>query len=397
MPFDVVVVGAGPVGLCFVRSLSGSGLRIALVESQNEDSLLAPPDDGREIAITHGSRQQLIALGLWARLHKDEIGVLRDARVLNGHDREGLMFRHDEAGVAELGWLVPNHAIRRTAYAVVAGLPDVQRITGVGVASVRNDDDGADVILDNGEVLRTALVVAADSRFSRLRRAAGIAASMHDFGKTMLVCRMQHEQPHEQTAWEWFGFGQTLALLPLHDAHTSSVVVTLPPPQMDALMRLDDAALGIEMAGRFEQRLGAMTVRGFRQTYPLIGVYARHFVAERLALIGDAAVGMHPVTAHGFNFGLLGQATLARLLLAAIAEGQPICASSLLQRYEREHRRATYPLYLATQLLAHLYTDDRLPARALRRLGLRVGAGLGPFKRRVMAGLTRVDGDMPGR
>lgn len=388
MSFDIVIIGAGPAGLCFARSLAGSGLRIALVERQPEAALVAPADDGREIAITHHSQRLMRELGLWARLHDNEIGTLRDAMVIDGDDHDGLMFRHDETGKSQLGWLLSNHAIRRAAYAEVMEQPESERITGVQVTAVRTASDGAQVELNTGDILHTQLVVAADSRFSETRRAMGIPASMHDFGKTMLVLRMQHDVAHDQVAWEWFGVGQTLALLPLHDPHTSSVVLTLPPQEMQALLALDDAALETAMASRFQQRLGAMRIAGPRCSYPLVGVYAKRFVAERFALIGDAAVGMHPVTAHGFNFGLLGQATLARELRAAVAAGQPIHSRELLRRYERKHRLATHPLYLATQMLAGLYTDDRRPAQVVRKLALRVGARLRPFQMAVMAGLT---------
>lgn len=395
MSFDIVVIGAGPAGLCFARSLAGSGLRIALVERQEEAALIAPADDGREIAITHHSQRLLRELGLWARLREEEIGTLRDAMVLDGDERDGLMFRHDEAGREQLGWLLSNHAIRRAAYEEVMTLAEVERITGARVGAVRTDAGGAEVGLDNGDTLRAQLVVAADSRFSDTRRAMGIGAEMRDFGKTMLVLRMRHEVPHEQVAWEWFGLGQTLALLPLHDAHTSSVVLTLAPPAMRELLALDDAALEAAMAERFGQRLGTMAVAGPRCAYPLVGVYAKRFVAERFALVGDAAVGMHPVTAHGFNFGLLGQDLLARELRAARAASQSIAAPALLARYERRLRLATRPLYLATNALAGLYTDDRRPARVLRKLALGAGARLGPFRRLVMSGLTAEHGGVP--
>ncbi|EIL94304.1 5-demethoxyubiquinol-8 5-hydroxylase UbiM [Rhodanobacter spathiphylli] len=395
MSCDIVIIGAGPAGLCFARALKGSGLRIALVERQPEAGLIAPPDDGREIAITHHSQRLLRELGLWTRLREEEIGTLRDAMVLDGDDREGLMFRHDEAGKPQLGWLLSNHAIRRAAYAGVMELPEVERITGVQVSAVRTGRDGAEVELADGQTLHAQLVVAADSRFSDTRRAMGIGADMHDFGKTMLVLRMHHEAPHEQVAWEWFGHGQTLALLPLHDPHTSSVVLTLSPPAMREMLALDDTALEQAMAERFDQRLGAMRVAGPRCAYPLVGVYAQRFVAERFALIGDAAVGMHPVTAHGFNFGLLGQDTLAGEMRAAMAAGRPFWEASVLQRYERRHRLATRPLYLATRMLAGLYTDDRRPARVLRKLALGAGARLGPFKRLVMSGLTAESAGVP--
>ena len=398
MAFDIVVVGAGPAGLCFTRSLAGSGLRIALVERQDEAALAAPADDGREIAITHRSRQLLQSLGLWDRIDGEHIGTLREALVLDGKARDGLIFSPALAGAQQLGWLLSNHAIRRAAFAEVAALPDVQLHAGVKVASVRAAADGAVVTLDGGEALQAGLVVAADSRFSETRRAAGIGASLHDFGKTMLVLRMRHEAAHAQTAWEWFGEVQTLALLPLHDPHVSSVVLTLPPRQMQPLLARDDAALGADMARRFLHRLGAMEVAGPRRAYPLVGVYAHRFVAERVALLGDAAVGMHPVTAHGFNFGLLGQDALARGLRGALDGNTPIWSPSMLRRYERGHRAATLPLYLATQLLAGLYTDDRLPARALRKLALGAGARLPPFRRMVVNGLVAAnDGERRGR
>ncbi len=393
MSFDVVVVGAGPAGLCFARSLAGSGLRIALVERQEEALLADPADDGREIAVTHRSRQLLQRLGIWDRIDAHDIGTLREALVLDGASRDGLIFSPALAGAQQLGWLLSNHAIRRAAFAEVAALPDVRLFAGARVASVRMEAAGAVVSLDGGETLRAQLVVAADSRFSETRRAAGIGANMHDFGKTMLVLRMRHEAAHAQTAWEWFAAGQTLALLPLHDPHTSSVVLTLPPRRMQALLAQDDAALGLDMARRFMHRLGAMEVAGPRCAYPLVGVYAHRFAAERFALVGDAAVGMHPVTAHGFNFGLLGQDVLASGLRSALARGAPIWSPALLQRYERRHRAATLPLYVATRLLAGLYTDDRLPARVLRKLALGAGAHLPPLRRMVVEGLTAANDD----
>jgi len=395
MSFDIVIIGAGPVGLCFARSLAGSGLRMALVERQPESALAEPADDGREIAITHHSRRLMQELGLWAHLREDEIGTLCDAMVLDGNHHGRLMFRHDEAGASQLGWLLPNHAIRRAAYAEVMKLPETERITGTQVKTLRATSDGVEVELDTSEILHAHLVVAADSRFSDTRRMMGIAADMHDFGKTMLVLRMRHEVPHEQVAWEWFGQGQTLALLPQHDPLTSSVVLTLQPQAMQALLALDDAALETDIARRFQHRLGGMRIAGPRCAYPLVGVYARHFVAGRFALIGDAAVGMHPVTAHGFNFGLLGQSTLARELLEAVAAGQSISSPGCLRRYERKHRLATRPLYLATQMLAGLYTDDRPPARILRKLALGAGARLKPFRKIVLAGLTAEPSDLP--
>lgn len=388
MSFDIVIIGAGPAGLCFARALAGSGLRIALVERQDETRLAAPADDGREIAITHHSQRLMEELGLWGELRAEEIGTLRNAKVLDGSAQRGLLFDPAEAGAGQLGWMVGNHAIRRAAYAQASALAEVTVLAETRVTAVHTDAHGARVELSTGETLDARLVVAADSRFSETRRAMGIGASTRDFGKTMLVLRMRHDVAHEQTAWEWFAHGQTLALLPLHDAHTSSAVLTLPPAAMREMLALDDAALGAAMSARFQHRLGAMEVAGPRCAYPLVGVYARRFIGERFALIGDAAVGMHPVTAHGFNFGLLGAHTLATALHRATRRGGDIASPFLLRGYEHRHRIATRPLYLATNLLAGLYADDRGPARVVRKLALGAGAHVKPFRRIVLAGLT---------
>jgi ubiquinone biosynthesis UbiH/UbiF/VisC/COQ6 family hydroxylase len=257
----------------------------------------------------------------------------------------------------------------------------------VKVGAIRHREREVELELVDGEVLRTRLLVAADSRFSETRRQLGIGARLKDFGKTMLVCRMDHEKPHRQTAWEWFGYGQTLALLPLN-GNQSSVVLTLPPREIERLRGLDEEVFAREMEQRFDRRLGAMRLASERHAYPLIGTYAERLVGPRCALIGDAAVGMHPVTAHGFNFGLGSVQRLAEAVLAAYVRREDIGAPAVLSRYERLHRLATWPLYQATNLLVNVYTDDRLPVRLLRGAGLRVAQGLLPLKRGVARHLT---------
>jgi len=384
---DIAIIGAGPVGLCLARALAGSGLSITLLEKQLLPALQTPAFDGREIALTHASHAQLRALGIWPRIAPGEISPLRDARVLNGPSLFALTITSRDGNAPQLGWLVPNHLIRKAAFEAVAECAHVELRSGVGVESIAPLDAGQRLSLDNGEQISARLVVAADSRFSQTRRMLGIGTRMRDFGHTMLVCRVRHERPHEHAAWEWFGHGQTLALLPLN-GERASVVLTLPPQEMERVLALDDAALARDFERRFDGRLGAMEVIGSRHTYPLMGVYADRFVAHRYALLGDAAVGMHPMTAHGFNFGLLGQARLAREIMTALRRNQDIAAPDVLARYQRGHRLATWPLYQATLLIAGLYTDNRAPARLARDAILRVAQCVAPFRQMIAAQLT---------
>lgn len=387
MDFDVVIIGAGPAGLCFARSLAGQGLRIAVLERQGKEALVTPAFDGREIALTQHSAKLMRELGLWERIDAGAISPLRDAKVLNGSSLFALQIDHRDGGCNALGYLVSNHRIRKAAYEAVADSPDVTLMTDVQVKSVSTNAKGANITLGNGETIQAQLLVAADNRFSETRRMMGIAANMHDFGRTMLVCVMTHDVPHQHVAWEWFDYGQTLALLPMN-GQQSSVVITLPPEEMAQLMAMDDPAFSQNMQVRFKHRLGNMRLISTRHAYPLVTVYPKRFVAQRFALIGDAAVGMHPVTAHGFNFGLEGIAVLSHEILQAHRVTQSIASDVLLARYEQTHRHATRPLFMATHAIAKLYGDDRLPIRLLRNAVLQLSSHLPPLKRAVARTLT---------
>jgi ubiquinone biosynthesis UbiH/UbiF/VisC/COQ6 family hydroxylase len=380
MQFDVAIVGGGPVGLAFAGSLSGTGLSVAVVEPQPEAALAAPAFDGREIALTHRSQDIMRELGAWERIPEGVPSALREARVLNGGSPYALRFDTSGRQAAELGQLVPNHIIRQTLFQALSAHPGQTKLfTGCKAVGLETDVDGARLTLSGGEVLQAKLVIAADSRFSTLRRMAGIGDERLDFGKAMLVARLRHALPHDHIATEWFDYGQTMAMLPLN-GEVSSVVLTLPPAEIARMREMDGVAFSEEITRRYHSRLGPMELISTRHAYPLVAVYARRFAGRRLALLGDAAVGMHPVTAHGFNFGLHGQDILASRIRAALAEGRDFAAGPVLRGYEAEHRQGTRGLYLATNATALLYTSDQLPARLLRGAALRLGNHLRPVR-----------------
>jgi len=385
--YDIVIVGAGPAGLSFARSLANSGLRIAIIEKQSAEQLAAPEFDGRDIALTHQSVRILKELGIWARFDPDERPEIREARVLDGASPYALKFdvRHDS--VAALGYLVSNHVIRRALYEEVRTFENVEILSGLTVTSVSTNDGSATVTLCNLQELESRLVVAADSRFSETRRMVGIAASMFDFGRVCIVCRMHHQQPHDQIAFECFHYGRTLAVLPL-TGNCSSIVVTAPMHQRDSIMAMDREIFSRDIQDRFDSRYGEMTLAGERFAYPLVGVHAKTFYTTRFALIGDAAVGMHPVTAHGFNLGLSGQDILAREVLKAVAEGRDIGERSLLARYSRKHMLTTRPMFHGTNEIVKFFTDDRLPAKLARKVTLRLANRIAPIKRAIRHKLT---------
>lgn len=389
MNYDVIIVGAGPAGLSFARSLANTGLQIALIEKQTEQQLAAPEFDGRDIALTHLSVKILKELGIWARFQADERPPIKEARVLDGTSPYCLSFDGKKDSIDALGFIVSNHVIRRVLFDEVQTFDNLEILTDLAVTSVATNDSEATVVLSDGQTMQARLVVAADSRFSETRRMLGISASMHDFGRVCVVSRMQHEKPHDGIAFECFHYGRTLAVLPL-TSHRSSIVVTAPMDQRASLMETDDAQFNSDIQERFENRYGDMQLISKRFAYPLVGVHASKFCAKRFALIGDAAVGMHPVTAHGYNLGLSGQEILAKEIINAVAQQNDIGATTLLRRYERKHMRATRPMYHGTNEIVKFFTDDRAPAKLARSIALRIANRMPPIKRVIQNKLTEI-------
>lgn len=380
LEYDIAVIGAGPVGLAFAQALRGSGLHVGLFERAPEAAIANPAFDGREIALTHHSQKLMRDYGAGAALADG--APLREARVLDGGSPFALRFNAEGDKAGALGLLVPNHRIRQELFNAVRADASAELHTGAEVTALSTDPREGRMTLADGREVRARLIVAADTRFSENRRRMGIGARMLDFGSSMMVARVAHEKPHQAIATEWFGHGQTVAMLPLA-GDVSSFVLTLPTPRITRLMEATPEEFAADATRRTQSRWGAMELVATRHAYPLVAAYAHRFVGRRFALLGDAAVGMHPVTAHGFNFGLAGAERLASEIRAA----RDVADTAALLRFESRHRRGTFPLFTATNTIAKLYTDDRAPARLLRGAAMRLGAVLKPVRQAVAAQL----------
>lgn len=386
MNTNVTIIGAGPTGLCLAYVLAQAGLRVCILEKQPLEKLKNPDFDGREIALTHESRRLLEHWGIWDRLPEEDISLLRHAKVLDGSLTQGMFIDANLGGQPQLGWFVPNYLIRKAAYQQISTHPNITLLTETEVIASTTDSTEARVSLADGRQIHSDLLVAADSRFSQTRRAMGIPAPMIDYGKSMMVFRVEHTVDHDHIAWEWFGYGQTRALLPLN-GNRASVVLTLADHEMRQLNALDDEAFNQNITARYQHRLGDMRRISKRNTYPLVGTYAARFHDQRFALIGDAAVGMHPVTAHGFNLGVLSVKHLSNRVLTAFSRGQDYGAPHVLRSYTRDHRLSSLPLFTATNFIVSLFTNDR--ARLPRQALLKAANIMTPFKRVIANRLTK--------
>ncbi|MCK9514781.1 MAG: 5-demethoxyubiquinol-8 5-hydroxylase UbiM [Ottowia sp.] len=381
----VLIVGAGPAGLCLALALARQGTQVALLERQAEDLLGSPAGDGREVALTHASMRFLREIGVWAHIPSADVVPLRQARILDRHD-PGFEVSARPFDRDQLGTLVSNHLIRAAAWRAASEHPHIHIHTGSSVERVMTSPSTAHVQLAGGKTLDAALLVAADGRHSQTRRAMGIATYMHDFGRSMLLCRMTHEQPGDGTAWQWFGRDMTRAILPVSE-HVSSVILTMPEAAMQPLLDLSQTDFAQAVARHLEYRFGAMELTGERHSYPMVGTWARRFVGTRFALVGDAAIGMHPVTAHGFNTGLASAERLAWAAAFGQRRWQDVGHPRALARYERQHRLGSAAMFAGTQLVARLFENDSLLARPLRQGIMRAGRDLPVLQRALAAGL----------
>ena len=388
---DVVVIGGGAAGLSFGCSLADTKLNVLILERQSLKDIRSPQYDGRDFAITHHSKKVMQELGLWERIDSSEIAPLEAAKVVDGASDYTLAFDTHGRAVNELGYLISNHTIRQAIYDQVVEANNVEVQAECEVTGLSTDDQGALVTLASGEQIEAEMVVSADNRFSSTRRMMGISAEMFDFGRTAIVFRANHQRPHQQTAWECFRYGRTLALLPLN-GDRASVVITVPTSQADRYLNMEPALFNATIAEGLGGQFGEMELVGQRYAYPLVAVHANRLHSTRFVLLGDAAVGMHPVTAHGYNLGLRGQASLAKRMKQAIANGEPFYAEPVLQHYDHRQQLASRPIFHGTNAIVRLFTNETLPAKLLRKAALRFGNHFPPVQWGIIHKLTEVGG-----
>ena len=379
LKFDIVIIGAGPVGIAFACGFANTKIKVAIVDKLPNAAISNPKIDGREIALTHQSIEILKKIGVWQHFPKKLISVIKESIILDVNSRYFLNFNHQEIQKENLGYLIPNYLIKKKIYKRLKKLSNVTLIDKTECVSINTDEKNSLIALSDGTKIKTNLVVAADSRFSKIRSKMGISAFVRDFNKDMIVCRMEHEKPHKNIAYEFFRYDQPQALLP-YIKNQSGIITTVSRDLSSALMTMNKKNFNKEMEKKFDNLFGKMKLIGKRYTYPMITTYTKQFVTDRFAVIGDAAVGMHPVTAHGFNLNLKGIDILIDEVKAATENGADIGSTSILKNYQTKLHFAAGPIYLATNSIVNLYTSNFLPAKLTRQFVLRFVNTIKPAK-----------------
>ena len=384
MIFDIVVIGAGPTGIAFACGFADSNIKIAVIDKLPREVIANPKVDGREIALTHHSVKVLKKLNVWNYISNKSISVIKEARIMDGNSTYFLNFNHKEIQKENLGYLIANNVIRKTLYKKLRNLSNITLISKAECISINVNKQYASIVLSNGKKIKTSLIVAADSRFSKMRSKMGISAFIRNFDKDMIVCRMEHEKPHKNIAYEFFRYNQTQASLPCFK-NQSSIITTTTKDLSSNLMKMNKKEFNKEMEGNFNNFFGKMKMIGKRYSYPMVTTYTKKFVSHRFAVIGDAAVSMHPVTAHGFNLSLKGLEILINEIKSAIKRKTDIGLIAVLKNYQSKLHRVAAPLYLTTNSIVNLYTSTILPAILTRQFMLRLANTVKPIKQTFLS------------
>lgn len=405
---DLLVMGGGMAGLSFAIAVAGAGLNVTVLEQSNPDELLEDPHDGRSSAIALGPAEIWKTTGVWDAV-KADAQPIEDIRVSDGPSRLFLHYDNDALGMTgpdgrppALGYIIQNQAIRRALFTVEKGVDRVNLVANArlnGPEDITQDKGRVTVSLQDGRKFSAPLLVAADGRGSMARKAAGIPLSGWSYKQSGIVCTVHHEKPHLATAHERFLPSGPFALLPMvagpDHPHRSSLVWTEKDSLVPAMMALDDDAFSRELERRFGDWLGWLRPMGKRFAYPLTLQHAHRYASGRIVLLGDAAHGIHPISGQGLNLGLRDVAALAEILVDGARLGQDLASPALMERYERWRRFDNLVMIGVTDSLNRLFSNDVLPIKLTRDIGLAAVDRMPPLKRLFMRHAMGVTGDLP--
>ncbi|NCO86943.1 MAG: UbiH/UbiF/VisC/COQ6 family ubiquinone biosynthesis hydroxylase [Rhodobacterales bacterium] len=396
--FDIIITGGGLNGPTLALALAQSGLRVCVIDALPRDTRADPGFDGRSYALALASVRMLRAIGIWPAVAGDA-QPMNEIKVSDGRAGEGaspwwLHFDHAEIEEGPMGHMVEDRHLRRALLDAMEAMDGVTHLPGESVVAQTADAQGVTVTLASGRLLSGALLVGADGRQSSTAARAGITRTGWGYGQTAIVCAVAHALPHHGIAHQFFMPHGPLAILPL-TGNRCSIVWSETDSRAAEVMALDDEAFLAALRPAFGSFLGDITLAGARFSYPLGLTLANSLVACRMALVGDAAHGVHPIAGQGLNAGLRDVAALADVLGAARRRGEDIGSAQVLARYQQWRRFDTATLALATDTFNRLFSNDIGPIRALRDLGLGAVNAMPALRRsfiREAAGLT---GDMP--
>ncbi len=392
--FDVIIMGGGLVGLTLGIGLSRHGVTCAVIDPANLETTLAPTFDGRVSSISSASWKLFQAIGIADRLEGKGCPIER-IWVSDGLQPGALDFAPPQDDDTPMGIMFENRETRLALREAALAAEHLTIFQPDRAVRIDRSLDGVTVALESGAQLRGSLLVGAEGRGSPTRENAGITVAKWQYDHVAMVSAITHEVPHANTAYEIFYPGGPFALLPMQPGTRSAVVWTVPHAQAAGMLALGERGWAHEAQKRIGGFLGAIEVAAPRASYPLGYHRAARITDTRLALVGDAAHGIHPIAGQGVNLGFRDVAALIEVIIDGMRLGLEPGDAQLLTRYQRWRSLDTLSVTIAMDGLVRLFdVPGRIPS-AIRRAGLAAVQKMGPLKERFMAEARGESGALP--
>ncbi|MCD5974544.1 2-octaprenyl-3-methyl-6-methoxy-1,4-benzoquinol hydroxylase [Pseudomonas quasicaspiana] len=399
MRADLLIVGAGMVGSALALALQGSGLNVIVVDG---GALSVKPFDAQAMfeprvsALSAASQRILQRLGAWEGIASRRTSPYGEMQVWDGSGTGQIHFSAASVHADVLGHIVENRVVQDALLDRLHDC-DIGLLANARLEQMRRSGDDWLLTLADGRLLRAPLVIAADGANSAVRRLTGTQTREWDYQHHAIVTSVRTSNPHRKTAWQRFTDNGPLAFLPLQreGEHWCSIVWSVTPKEAERLTALDDDTFCRELEQAFEGRLGPVLAVDPRVCVPLRQRHAKRYVAEGLALIGDAAHTIHPLAGQGVNLGFLDAAVLAEVLLHANERGERLADVRVLSRFERRRMPHNLALMAAMEGFERLFQADQLPLRWLRNTGLKMVNQMPEAKATFVRQALGLSGDLP--
>ncbi|MDH5359918.1 MAG: UbiH/UbiF/VisC/COQ6 family ubiquinone biosynthesis hydroxylase [Gammaproteobacteria bacterium] len=397
--YDVLIVGGGMVGAALACGLAqnehGRPLSVAVVEAREPDLRWPPADyDIRVSAITRASQRIFENIGAWKGMVRRRVSPYRDMHVWDATGSGVIHFDAAELGEPDLGHIIENSVIQAALVEHLQQFTNIDYLCPLQLSTVEWTDEGVTITTASGEQLNARLLVGADGGRSWVREQAGIQVKGWAYDQTAVVCTVSTEKSHQLTAWQRFMPTGPVAFLPLDDG-SSSIVWSTSPQQAEALLTMDEGEFCTQLGRALDGRLGQVTHVGQRGAFPLRLQHASEYVRPGLALVGDAAHSIHPLAGQGVNLGLADAATLVQIIQDALVAKEDFGSLAVLRRYERWRKADNLTMLASMDGFKRLFSNNRLPLRWLRNLGLSLTNALAPVKNNIIRFAMGLNGTLP--
>lgn len=396
---DILIAGGGLNGPALALALAQGGLRVTVIDARPAPARAEAGFDGRSYALAIASRRLLSMIGIWQRVGDlaQPIHRIKASDGLAGQGPAPFFLTFDAAEIEEgpMGFLLEDRHLYGAFLAAMAEQRNITLLSGETVTGQSVTANSVTVTLASGQTLSARLLIGCDGRGSGTATRAGIRRVGWGYGQTALVTAIRHEKDHEGTAHQFFMPEGPLAILPLKGGHHSSIVWSETEENAARIHALPDDQYLAALRPRFGDFLGEIGLAGDRFTYPLSLSLAERFIAPRVALVGDAAHGVHPIAGQGLNLGLRDVAALAQVLIEAARRGEDIGSQTTLEAYQRWRRFDSTALALGMDTVNRLFSNDNPVMRAGRDIGLGIVNALPGLRRRFIRQAAGLQGDLP--